>query len=62
MGKIKSNKIAKILFQLASHVNNQSFRKKLFKKVHQAFGGNIKYLVSGGAKLDEQIAKRNNFV
>ncbi len=57
MGKIKSNKIAKILFQLASHVNNQSFRKKLFKKVHQAFGGNIKYLVSGGAKLDEQIAK-----
>ena len=56
MSKINSNRAARTMFKLASHINSQNFRKKLFKKVHQAFGGNIKYLVSGGAKLDEQIA------
>ncbi|MFN3356333.1 MAG: 1-acyl-sn-glycerol-3-phosphate acyltransferase [Pseudomonas sp.] len=29
----------------------------MFKKVHQVFGGNIKYFVSGGSKLDLEVAK-----
>ncbi len=56
MEKINSNKIAKILFKIAKKINNQNFSRKIFKKVHEAFGGNIKYFVSGGAKLDEEIA------
>ena len=56
MDKINSNKIAKILFRLAKLINNQNLNKKIFKKVHEAFGGNIKYFVTGGAKLDPEIA------
>jgi long-chain acyl-CoA synthetase len=29
----------------------------VFSKVHEAFGGNVKFMVSGGAKLDPKIAK-----
>ncbi len=56
MEKINSNKFAKILFKIAKKLNNQNLSRKIFKKVHDAFGGNIKYFVSGGAKLDEEIA------
>ncbi len=56
MDKINSNSIAKILFKIAKKINNQNLSRKIFKKVHEAFGGNIKYFVSGGAKLDEEIA------
>lgn len=57
MGKIEASKVAKAIFNLAKKVESQSFRKKLFKKVQEGFGGNIRFLVSGGAKLDEQISK-----
>ncbi len=56
MEKINSNKITKILFKISKKINNQKLSRKIFKKVHDAFGGNIKYFVSGGAKLDEEIA------
>ncbi len=55
--KINSNFLARNLFKLAKKINNQQLSRKIFNKVHQAFGGNIKYFVSGGAKLDEEIAK-----
>lgn len=32
-------------------------RKKVFWQIHEAFGGQIKYLVSGGVKLDNKIKK-----
>ncbi len=57
MGKINSSKIAKLLFSFAKNFESQSFKKKLFKKVQDGFGGNIKFFVSGGAKLEPQIAK-----
>ncbi|MEN8194320.1 MAG: AMP-binding protein, partial [Bacteroidota bacterium] len=55
--KIDSNKVATLLFKLAEKINSQGFSKKLFKKVHQKFGGEVKYMVCGGAKLDEGVAK-----
>lgn len=55
MEKIKSSKIANLLFELCKKVKSVTLSKIVFKKVHQAFGGNIRYLVSGGAKLDPNI-------
>jgi long-chain acyl-CoA synthetase len=57
MSKIEASKIAKFIFNIAKKIENQSFRKKLFKKVQEGFGGNIRFLVSGGAKLDLEISK-----
>ncbi len=57
MKKIDSNKVAKVLFRIAGRINNLNLNRKLFKKVQDTFGGHMKYFVSGGAKLDETIAK-----
>ncbi len=55
--KINSNFAAKNLFKLAKTVNSRSFSKKIFKQVHEKFGGKVEYMVCGGAKLNEEVAK-----
>lgn len=55
--KIDKSAVAKLLFKIAQKKNSLSFSRKIFKKVHDRFGGNIKYLVSGGAALDPAVAK-----
>jgi long-chain acyl-CoA synthetase len=55
MDKINKNALARILFKLAKRVNSLSFSRILFKSVQQKFGGNIRYLVSGGAALDTAV-------
>ena len=55
--KIEKNKVAKFLFRIAEKKNSLSFSRKVFKSVHKKFGGNIKYMVSGGAALDKEVAK-----
>jgi len=55
--EINKNIMAKSLFSIAKKINSRSFSKLIFKKVHKTFGGNIKYFVSGGAKLDVDVAK-----
>jgi long-chain acyl-CoA synthetase len=55
--KIDKSAIAKLLFKVARKKNSLSFSRKIFKKVHDRFGGSIKYLVSGGAALDPEVAK-----
>jgi len=55
--KIDSNKIASLLFKLAEKIDSLKFSKKLFKKVHEKFGGEIEYMVCGGAKLDENVGR-----
>jgi long-chain acyl-CoA synthetase len=57
MSKISSNKSALFLFRTCEKINSQWLRKKIFKKVHEAFGGNLRLMVSGGAKIDPQIMK-----
>ncbi len=54
MAKIKGSKIASTLFGLASMVGSLAFSRKLFAKVQKKFGGSVRFLVSGGAKLDEE--------
>jgi len=55
--KINSNPIAKLLFSLATLVDSIPFSRKLFNSVQQKFGGQVRYLVSGGAKLEEETAQ-----
>ena len=57
MEKINSNKVAKALFGLCEKLQNKNLSKKIFKKVHEGFGGEMKYFVAGGAKLEPQVAK-----
>lgn len=57
MDKINKNRLAKSLFAISRKVNSQNFSRRLFKQVHQKFGGHLKYMVSGGAKLDEEVGK-----
>ena len=57
MEKINSGKITKFIFKLAEKINNKNFSRKIFKKVHDGFGGNIRFFVSGGSKLDPQVSR-----
>ena len=56
MDKINSSILAKTLYACARSIGSQVFSRVIFKKVHKGFGGKIRYLVSGGAKLDEDVA------
>lgn len=57
MEKINASKVTKGIFKLAEKIDNISFSKKVFKKVHDNFGGNLRFFVSGGSKLDPKIAR-----
>lgn len=57
MMKINSSKVAKILLKISEKFNSESISKMIFKRVHKEFGGCITAFVSGGAKLDGDIAK-----
>ena len=57
MEKINSNKVIKTLFKAAEKVDRKDFSKKLFKKVHEGFGGNIRFFVSGGSKLNPEVSR-----
>lgn len=53
--KINSSKIASLLFKFATKLKSKKFSKKIFKAVHQKFGGHLTYLVAGGASLDPVV-------
>jgi long-chain acyl-CoA synthetase len=44
-------------FRLAQMAGSRKVSRLLFGKVHRRFGGKIKYLVSGGAALDPEVAR-----
>ncbi|MBK7867100.1 MAG: AMP-binding protein [Ignavibacteriales bacterium] len=56
MDKIHKNHVATMLFKVAKTVNSQKFSKKVFGAVHAKFGGNVQFMVCGGAKLNEEVA------
>nr|WP_307774939.1 AMP-binding protein [uncultured Cetobacterium sp.] len=57
MEKINSNKVIKGLFKLCEKMDNKNLSRKIFKKVHEGFGGNIRFFVSGGSKLNPEISR-----
>lgn len=54
--KIDAMAITRGLFNLCASLNNKTISRIIFKTVHQKLGGHMKYLVSGGAALDREIA------
>lgn len=56
MEKVRASKPGRIMFSLARKLNSRNFSKKVFKAVHEKFGGNLKYMVCGGAPLDPEVA------
>lgn len=55
MGKIKANGMALKMFNICKKIKSQTLSKIIFKKVHEGLGGNIRFLVSGGAKIEPNI-------
>lgn len=55
--KIDASFATRMIFKVAGMVNSMSFSRKLFKKVHDKMGGHVRFMVTGGAKIDEDVAR-----
>lgn len=55
--KINKSVIAKALYRLGAKARSYGFSRFIFTSVHKKFGGNIRYMVSGGAALDTAVAR-----
>jgi long-chain acyl-CoA synthetase len=56
MDKVRASKPGRWMFALAGKLNSRRFSQKVFKAVHQKFGGHLQYLICGGAPLDPEVA------
>jgi len=54
--KIKKT-IFNIMYKIAKHTPSYRFRKLLFKKIHDKFGGKFSGCVAGGAPLDSAVGE-----
>jgi long-chain acyl-CoA synthetase len=57
MAKIEKSALARLFYKLAGGIGSRSLSRVLFKKVQQAFGGHVRFMASGGAKLPLKVAK-----
>ncbi len=55
--KIEKSFIARLMFSIAGAMHSYTFSRFIFKTVHKKFGGNVKYMISGGAALDPAVAR-----
>ena len=55
--RIQQSAAARLLFRLAERLDSPAFSRLVFKSVHRKFGGRIRFLVSGGAALDDDVAR-----
>lgn len=55
--KIEENKVAFALYKVAKVIKSKSFSQKIFKKIHQNFGGHVETMVSGGAALNPEVCR-----
>jgi long-chain acyl-CoA synthetase len=53
--KIDASFSTRSIFKIAQTINSKALSKKIFKQVHDGFGGHLLYLVSGGAALPKQV-------
>jgi len=55
--KINRSLIARLLLRITKTLDIMPLSKAVFGKVHREFGGHIKVIISGGAKLDNRVIK-----
>ncbi len=55
MQKIQSNFFARFMYRFVRIMHSPKLGKKVFKKVHEEFGGKLQMLISGGAKLPNEV-------
>lgn len=53
--KIEASIAGRIMFKTVKLIGSKKLARKVFKKVHDGFGGHLLYLVSGGAALPQHI-------
>lgn len=53
--KIDQSFIARMLLKLVMMTGNRKLGKKVFKKVHDNFGGHLQYMIAGGAALNVDV-------
>jgi len=51
MAKINKSGLARLLFSFSKNMKSMGLSRILFKKVQVAFGGKVRFMASGGAKL-----------
>jgi long-chain acyl-CoA synthetase len=54
MNAIGKNILLKFLFFVSTRINNKTISSIIFNKIQKTFG-NLRYLISGGSKLDEKV-------
>lgn len=57
MAKVRASLPGRLLFAVSRATGGTAFGRRVFAKAQAAFGGHIRHLVSGGAKLDETVAR-----
>ena len=55
--QIDSKFITRTIYKLMTKIKSFKIRRKIFAKVHEKFGGELTFIVSGGAKLDPEIGE-----
>ncbi len=55
--KIAGSFLARSLFSFAQKQQNAALSARLFKKVHEGFGGHLRYMVCGGAPLAPDVVR-----
>lgn len=53
--KIDESKIAKFLLAFVMKTKSRKLGRIIFNKIHQGFGGQLQYMVAGGAALNKEI-------
>lgn len=53
--KIDQSAVGRALLWLVLKTGNRKLGKKIFKKVHQGFGGHLQYMIAGGAALNKEV-------
>ncbi|MBN1925192.1 MAG: AMP-binding protein [Prolixibacteraceae bacterium] len=53
--KIDKSFIGRTLYKLVMVTKNRKLGKKIFKKVHEGFGGRLEYMIAGGAALNKEV-------
>jgi long-chain acyl-CoA synthetase len=53
--KIDQSAVARGLLWFVLKTKNRNLGKKIFKKVHQGFGGHLQYMIAGGAALNKEV-------